>query len=219
MRATTFTETLQAEVASLQSRHPILAGQLDKAFALVVNGAVFPLEDGHTAHVRSQRDPDTAYLVNGRCTCKSSEYRTEPCAHRFAFRLYQRVSARLTVDSEERWEPVHEEHAPRERPTSPAPTLPEAPASCNVYVLIGGHKVQVTLRDTDEHRMLARLQALLAQYPVPQPATPAPTPADTTPQCPKHGALKRSTRGKGWYCPTKNADGTWCPNKEKGGAA
>ena len=32
--------------------------------------------------------------------------------------------------------------------------------------------------------------------------------ADTTPQCPKHGAMKPSTKGKGWYCPHKLADGS-----------
>ena len=111
MSSTTFTETLQAEVATLQAKHPILAGALDKAFALVVNGAVFPLEDGRTAHVRSQRDPDTAYLVNGSCTCPSAQYRTAPCAHRLAFRVYQRTVERLTGDPEERWEPVATETA------------------------------------------------------------------------------------------------------------
>jgi hypothetical protein len=34
--------------------------------------------------------------------------------------------------------------------------------------------------------------------------------ADTTPQCPTHGAMKPSTKGKGWYCPRKLADGSWC---------
>ena len=96
--------------------------------------------------------------------------------------------------------------------------LSEAPASCNVSVTIGGHKVQVTLRDTDEHRMLARLQAVLAQYPVPQPSAQASPQGQgegqgETPQCPAHGALKKSTKGKGWYCPHKLDEDTWCPSK------
>ena len=119
-----FTEALQTEVATLQARHPILKGQLDKAFTLVANGAVFPLEDGHTAHVRSQSIPTVSHLVNGTCDCKATQYHEAPCAHRLAFRLYQRLSERLTVDLEERWEPVD---AVETQPAPSAP-LPEAPA-------------------------------------------------------------------------------------------
>ena len=46
----------------------------------------------------------------------------------------------------------------------------------------------------------------------PKPSPPA-AQADTTPICPTHGAMKASTKGKGWYCPTKNADGSWCKGK------
>jgi hypothetical protein len=43
--------------------------------------------------------------------------------------------------------------------------LPEAPASCNVYVTVAGRKVQMTLRDRDEQRLLARLEQLLQRFP------------------------------------------------------
>ena len=39
MTTPTFPEALQAEVATLQPQHPILAGALDKAFTLVAGGA------------------------------------------------------------------------------------------------------------------------------------------------------------------------------------
>jgi hypothetical protein len=55
-------------------------------------------------------------------------------------------------------------------PQPPAP-LPEAPASVNVRVTVAGREVQWTLRDTDEARLAARLEALLARYP-PPPARP-----------------------------------------------
>ena len=112
MTTPTFTETLQAEVATLQAQHPILAGALDKAFALVVDGGVFPLPDGTSAHVRSQSDPTVSHLVNGTCDCKATQYHTAPCAHRLAFRVYQRTVERLTVDPEERWEPVADPEPP-----------------------------------------------------------------------------------------------------------
>ena len=113
MTTPTFTETLHAEVATLQAQHPILAGALDKAFTLVAGGHVFPLDDGRTAHVRSQSDPSVSHLVNGTCDCKATQYHAAPCAHRLAFRVYQRTVERLTVDpEEERWEPVADPEPP-----------------------------------------------------------------------------------------------------------
>jgi len=99
-----------------------------------------------------------------------------------------------------------------EAPAAPAPTpaepptapLPEAPASVNVRFELGGREVQLTLRDSDEGRLLARLDVILQRFPV------ATKPVDDTPQCPTHGAMKPSTKGKGWYCPVKLADGAWC---------
>jgi hypothetical protein len=44
-------------------------------------------------------------------------------------------------------------------------SLGEAPASANCYVTLGGRQVQVTLRDTDEGRLLQRLEALLQRFP------------------------------------------------------
>ena len=193
----------------------------------MVNGAVFPLEDGHTAHVRSQRDPNTAYLVNGRCNCKSSEYRTEPCAHRFAFRLYQRVSARLTVDPEERWEPIEPAEAlvaaaDATAPAVPAP-LPEAAFSLTLKGTLDGVEALLTARGQTAAEFRANLEVirgLLDPVPAkPSTAVPPQGESDTTPQCPTHGALKRSTKGKGWYCPTKLDDGAWCQSKSKGRAA
>ena len=102
------------------------------------------------------------------------------------------------------------EAAPQPAPAQPAtPTapLPEAPASVNVRFELGGREVQLTLRDSDEGRLLARLDVILQRFPV------ATKPVDDTPQCPTHGAMKPSTKGKGWYCPVKLADGAWCKGR------
>jgi hypothetical protein len=99
----------------------------------------------------------------------------------------------------------------------PAPALPEAPASVNVHVTLAGRKVQVTLRDSDEQRLLARLEALLQRFPVETLVQDSATPQ--TPVCAWHGAMKESTRAKGtWYCPAKMADGSYCKSRhpEKG---
>ena len=45
------------------------------------------------------------------------------------------------------------------------------PASATVHLELGGRQVQLTLHDTDETRVLARMEALLQQYP--DTATPA----------------------------------------------
>ena len=192
MTTSTFPATLQAEVATLQAQHPILAGALDKAFALVASGAVFPLEDGHTAHVRSQSDPTVSHLVNGTCDCKATQYHAAPCAHRLAFRVYQRTALRLTgEEAEERWEPVEASEP------APAP-LPEAPVSINVRVTVQGRDCQVTLRGMDELEVLARLERLLARFPLPQ----APQPAQPlSPQQHHAAAMPRPTEG---FCAVHN---------------
>jgi hypothetical protein len=77
----------------------------------------------------------------------------------------------------------------------------------NVRFDLGGREVQLTLRDSDEGRLLARLDVILQRFPV------ATKPVDDTPQCPTHGAMKPSTKGKGWYCPVKLADGAWCKGR------
>ena len=77
----------------------------------------------------------------------------------------------------------------------------------NVHFELAGRQVQLTLRDSDESRLLARLDAILELFSVAAKAT------DDTPQCPQHGAMKPSTKGKGWYCPRKLADGSWCKGK------
>jgi hypothetical protein len=53
-----------------------------------------------------------------------------------------------------------------------APSQPEwVPSSATVHLKLGGRQVQLTLHDTDETRLLARMEALLQQYP--DTATPA----------------------------------------------
>jgi hypothetical protein len=208
-----FTDALQAEVATLQAKHPILAGALDRAFALVTDGGVFPLEDGRTAHVRSQSDPTVSHLVNGTCDCKATQYHAAPCAHRLAFRVYQRTVERLTVDLEERWEPVE---APEATPPAPQP-LPEAPASANCHITIAGRQVQLTLRDTDEGRLLERLATVLKQYPLPQVTgeqgrSSAPTQEGA--YCLVHNCAMQENlkNGQRWFS-HKKEDGSWCKGK------
>ena len=176
---------------------PECGGRIDKAVQLVLQGDVELLPDGH-ARVASQCQGTTMYrLVNGTCECR--DYPQAPsgwCKHRIAAGIQRRaLQAMLPV-----------------QPTQPA--FPEAPASVNCHVTIGGRQVQVTLRDSDEARLLTRLTALLAQYPVEQVAS-----QDDKPEgwCPVHSVqMRRNGKdGRSWWN-HKAEDGTWCKDKGKG---
>ena len=71
-----------------------------------------------------------------------------------------------------------------------------------------GHEVMVTLRGTDFASVKAQVEDASQWLQAQSGHT-----ADDTPQCPKHGAMTPSTKGKGWYCPHKLADGSWCKGK------
>src|SRR5207302_1240775 len=128
--------------------------RVESAVKLVLAGDVEPQEDG-SVRVGSS-DPTRYYVLQGTsCTCTDYTQGKAPqgwCKHRISAGILKRVSELLPAS------PIP--------PTLPV-SLPEAPASCNVYVTISGHKVQVTLRDHDEQRMLDRLQVLLNRYPAP----------------------------------------------------
>jgi hypothetical protein len=82
-------------------------------------------------------------------------------------------------------------------PGEPVLALPEAPASANCHILMEGRQVHVTLRDTDETRLLTRLATLLRQYPLAQLPTHDTRPPTPTPVCQWHGAMKESTTATG----------------------
>jgi len=208
-------------------------GRLEKALHLVEAGQVFGLDSG-AWEVQSQSQPGLVHHVNGACDCTWSEHHPgNRCTHQYAV-LLQRKTMQLmaqTQASEVTAADVRDDETAGDlvdvMPTTrcagnPAPvaSLGEAPASCNVYVMIGGHKVQVTLRDTDERRMLERLQVLLATYPAAptQPAAPTSAPqtpaASETPVCQWHGAMKASTKAKGtFYCSSRMGDGSYCKER------
>jgi len=202
-----------AEIAAkAKETLPECHGRVDKAVAIVLNGDVELLEGGQ-AKGGSQSNGTTQYfVVNGTCECR--DFPKAPsgwCKHRIAAGLAKRVAARvraqLDAPATGQAAPASEPTAVQASPATPATPLPEAPASVNVHVELAGRQVQLTLRDSDEGRLLARLEAVLERFPV------AAKPVDTTPQCPTHGPMKPSTKGKGWYCPAKLPDGRWCTSR------
>ncbi len=192
-----------------RAKLPECNGRVDSAVKIVLAGDVELLADS-TAKVAGQSNGTTAYhVVNGHCDCR--DYEKAPhnfCKHRLSAAIARRAQALGKAKVAD----THGQAEPSTQPTpaqpdAPTAPLPEAPASVNVRPEVAGREVQLTLRDSDEGRLLARLDAILQRFPA------ATKPADTTPQCPTHGAMKPSTKGKGWYCPVKMADGSWCKSR------
>jgi hypothetical protein len=159
MAAPTFLQVLAAEVARMQTLHPDREGELARASALILHGMVVPSpEDPATGQVLSS-DAQTVYHVNGTCDCRAGACGTM-CKHRQAWQLYQFIAGKVEA------QPTVVQPSPETVETQP---LYEAPASVHCHIMIDGRQVQLTLRDRDEGRLLARLQAVLKQYPAPQP--------------------------------------------------
>ena len=202
-----------AEVAeNAKQALPDSHGRIDAAVKIVLAGDVELQADG-PVKVASQSNGATAYyLVNGECSCM--DFPKAPsgfCKHRLAYALYKRASAlgrqrlEAQLDGPQQAQPVA-----RAQAEAPAAALPEAPASANCYIDIAGRKVQVTLRDSDESRLLARLEALLHRFPV-EEDTGESTPAEGW--CSKHSVqMTRHSNDRGSWWSHKTAEG-WCRGK------
>ena len=140
---------------------------------------------------------------HARCTTWSTAPATVPtsprapsswCKHRIAAGIQRRAMQAVQGAPTSSTAPAQ----PAAAATHP---LPEAPASANCHVTIAGRQVQVTLRDTDETRLLERLTALLAQYPVEQAA--ASQSATTEGWCQVHQVQMRRNEkdGRSWWSP------------------
>jgi hypothetical protein len=198
-----------AEIAAkAHEKLPECNGRIDKAVALVLAGDVELVPDG-TARVASQTNGSTQYVVcNGTCECK--DFAKAPhgfCKHRLgaaiARRAQELTKAKLDTPATSQAEPPSQ--PPPAQPDTPVAPLPEAPVSITLKATLHGHEVMVTLRGVDFASVKAQVEDASQWLQAQRGHT-----ADTTPQCPTHGAMKPSTKGKGWYCPHKLADGSWC---------
>jgi hypothetical protein len=174
-------------------------GRVDSAVKLVLAGDVEVLDDG-SIQVGSS-DPTRYYrLVGTTYTCTYYTQDKAPqgwCKHRISAGIEKRVRELLAALP-----------APTlEAPSVPPAALPEAPASVNVHLTIAGRQVQLTLRDTDETRLLQRLQAVLAQYPLP------PSQPQGEGWCAKHGVQMTQTTkdGRSWW--SHKTDQGWCKGR------
>jgi hypothetical protein len=196
-------DALGALVAKGKAKHPELAGRLEKAATLVLNGDVTLLDNGE-AEIFSSSECQVTYHTNGSCTC--ADVARAPghyCKHRLALLMATRLQELVSVPPDD-----------GQGETPPVAGLPEAPASVNVRLVIEGREVQWTLRDTDEDRLAGRLAALLARFPVERPAPPQ---APATPDegfCVTHNTpMSLNTKaGKQWWS-HKLPEGGFCKGK------
>ena len=221
---------LVAEIAAkAQAKLPAsVNGRVESAVRLVLAHDVTPQADG-TIEVGSASDPlKTYHLTGATCECQDFTRGQAPegwCQHRIAAGIAKRVQELLPggiKDIDTTPAPVGvSDPGSLGIPMDPAPDgigttyttpLPEAPASVNVRLTIDGRDVQLTLRDSDEGRLLQRLAAVLAQYPQPQPT--AQPQGQLSPQ--QHNAAAMHKRVTD-FCPVhqvamqrhENAKGTW----------
>jgi hypothetical protein len=202
-----FRATLATLADKTKAKIPELNGRVEKALRLALAGDV-ELHEGGSATVYSSSDPTRRYeIVEGMCPCRDWEQAPQHlCQHRLSAGFVRKVHALLPTGTSA---PAESAAADVQAPMVP---LPEAPASVNVRLTIEGRECQLTLRDHDEARLLERLHAVLAQYPLAQPPSPPPQ-GEALPRCPEHGFLRKGKRG--WYCPTKLADGSYCTHTAK----
>lgn len=149
-------------VESARAALPESNGRIDKAQALLLAGDVEQLADGRFA-VGSQSSASVRYVVGNTCDCPDAHNAPgNACKHVIASWVWRKARAAAEAEMRE----LDRNGTEASRASAPStPPLPEAPASANCYVEVAGRKLQVTLCDVDEGRLLNRLEQLLARFP------------------------------------------------------
>jgi hypothetical protein len=206
-----FREAVEEVSQKAREALPESNGRIDSAVKIVLAGDVELLDEGK-AKVASQSNGTTKYfLVNGSCECRDFEKAPANfCKHRLAYGIAKRANTL----AKERLEAQLDSQRPAPTPEIAAPvSLPEAPASCNCYVEVAGRKVQITLRDADETRLLTRLESLLTRFPAEEPESTTPSEG----WCSIHQVqMNHSKDGKGYYHKAGEKPGgkaIWCRGK------
>jgi hypothetical protein len=221
MAAATFHQALeQAELLARQTLPQVMYERISCAVALVRNGKVLQRDDGHTWDVESSSKPEVTYSINGHgCQCEDAHYRAPQgrCKHVLATLLARKALALMREPC-----PTSELPSPAadlqyvdsltNHPPAAAP-LPEAPASVNVHLTIAGRQVQLTLRDTDESKLLARLEAVLARFLLEPIQRHGGSQNAREGWCGLHGVqmCQTSKNGKRWW--SHKTDQGWCKGR------
>jgi hypothetical protein len=181
MGAPTCTQALRQAYASALAKLPAdTHARLGKALTLVQQGGVTDVGQGYW-EVSSQSEGAAPHSVNGSCNCDWAHFHpNQYCTHQLAVMLTKKSLKLMTPAPQ----PIAVPQEPLEAPRS---ALGEAPASCNVRLIIGPHEVQWTLRGHDEAEVFTRLQKLLSRRDV----SPIPKPQPRKPSGGQHGPWKQ----------------------------
>src|SRR5215510_10679447 len=205
----TFREAVLQVADKAKAVLPDNASRIDKAITLCLQGLV-EIVDGK-CRVASQTNGKTIYhQVNGTCTCLDFTQGKAPngfCKHRLAHGLYRRAMELVQAQA-----PVVAVQPAVSAETVQVPVQhTEAPASVNSHTTIAGRQIQITLRDTDETKLLARLETLLQRFPVVEEPRES---AQKEGWCSKHSVQMKLNHGKrGTWWSHKLPNGQWCNKK------
>jgi len=171
----TYRIALQDVTTHAKAQLPVpLHKRLASAYEIAASGGVV-MHGDDVASVASRTTAGRYYKVNGVCQCVDASHAPQGlCAHRLARGLVRRATQVAAARIANGNAPVTPEHsvtsdaveviAPA-TPETPSTPLYESPASANAFILVAGHKVQLTVRGHDERDVLARMAKVLAQYP------------------------------------------------------
>jgi len=218
MLSEAFTDALDTALAQAREKlDPTAHERFEKGCKLVATEQVSPIPfQAGNWHV--QGSADVPYLVVREpawmCDCPDHHFRQVMCAHIIAAQLW--VRATQTSQAACAAVPVA---PPVASPAVPLP-LPEAPASVNVRITIGGRECQWTLRSHSEDELAERLARLLAKYPIEAPSPARATTGSRDEATPEGWCVRHRTQmrffpakggGKGWW--SHRVGEGWCKGK------
>jgi hypothetical protein len=226
---TAFRRAVETIADKARTAIPSLNGRVERAVQIILNGDLSMAPDGQGT-IASQSNGNGAYAVGKGDTCACKDHPKAPkhlCKHVLAYHIFTRATALAKQRLAERdaatngtTTPTPDQATtealvpvpPQEPVATPAtPALPEAPASVNFHTTLAGRQVQITLRDTDESKLLARLEALLKRFPVVEEPK---EPAQKEGWCYKHNVQMKLNHGKrGSWWSHKLPNGQWCNQK------
>src|SRR5215470_15511992 len=187
----TYREAVLTIADKAKNALPNHVSRIDKAVTLVLNGHVEVVDGKY--RIASQQDGKTVYhLANGSCTCQdfTSGKAQGWCKHRLAGNIHRKAMEMIKTQE-------------------PVATHGEAPCSVNVRLPLGGREIQLTLRDSDEKRLLVRLADVLAEFP--QEAPSVVNHEDHL--CPIHHVPMPERQGKYGKFRSHKTQSGWCTGK------
>ena len=187
----TYREAVLQVADKAKNALPTHVSRIEKAVTLCLNGHIEVVEGQYRVH--SQCNGTTVYhLVNKICPCGdfTSGKAQGWCKHKLSANIHRKAVEMIKAQE-------------------PVATHNEAPCSVNVRLPLGGREIQLTLRDTSESRLLARLADVLAQF---QQNAPSVVNHEDH-LCPIHKVDMPERQGKYGKFRSHKVGNTWCTGK------